>query len=265
MIRLLPEQLENLRQLQAVCRSLGAEIVMIGATALLCFVDDPHRETKDVDLAVALEMEQMPSVETGLTSRGWRRDSVQEQRWYGPRGGIVDLIPAGARLRAARQVTWPASQMTMSLVGFEHVFREAVERDLAPDLRMRVIPLPVLALLKMAAFLEGRQKDIYDIESLLARYEIDSERRFSDEVYEADLALTFDMAGAFLLGLDVGKLCTAEEAEIVERFLDEAGDEEHPSYAMLAQARGGLEGRDEELRRQVEALAAGFRRTRKRT
>jgi hypothetical protein len=46
-------QIADLSQLQAVAERHGAEIVIIGAAALLCFVD-LGRFTRDIDLVVAL-------------------------------------------------------------------------------------------------------------------------------------------------------------------------------------------------------------------
>jgi hypothetical protein len=37
-------------------------------------------------------------------------------------GNDPGLIPAGPKLREAKQITWPISQFKMSLVGFDHVF-----------------------------------------------------------------------------------------------------------------------------------------------
>jgi hypothetical protein len=86
--------------------------------------------------------------------------------------------------------------MTMSLAGFDHAFADSIERELAPDLRIRVVPLPVLALLKIFAFMDNphaHQKDIEDFVELLQRYEQEGDRRFSDEVV--------DLEGGALLSL----------------------------------------------------------------
>lgn len=50
------EQLEDLAQLQTVAEHFDAEVAIIGAAALHCFVD-LDRFTLDVDLAVALDLE----------------------------------------------------------------------------------------------------------------------------------------------------------------------------------------------------------------
>jgi hypothetical protein len=50
----------------------------------------------------------------------------------------------------------------------------------------------------------SRPKDLEDIGQLMEQYELEGERRFSDEIFEA--SCDFESGGAFLLGLVVGPL-----------------------------------------------------------
>ena len=91
----------------------------------------------------------------------------------------------------------------------------------APDVRFRVAPPPVIALLKIVAYTEDpnrRRKDLDDLKSLLCRYEAESDRIFGDDVFAAELD-DIEYANAFLLGLDVGAIVTGDDAEIVSGFL----------------------------------------------
>jgi len=77
--------------------------------------------------------------------------------------------------------------------------------------------------------------------------------------------LHFDEAGAFLLGLDLGQVCTKEEADLVEDFLTLIADFHSTTFASLTRSRrrfGEYTGEDRELERQVRAFIDGFRRTR---
>src|SRR5258708_20825464 len=150
-------------------------------------------------------------MEKRLQADGWDRNPTGEHRW-GSRGArLVDLLPAGRELRKAGHITWPQSQFTMSLTGFDHVFSEARQIEVAPRLSVKVIPAHVLMLLKIVAFMDDhyrRERDLSDIRSILALYQADGERIFSDEVLNAGLE-DVDLAGACLIGLDVRSLCTA--------------------------------------------------------
>jgi hypothetical protein len=74
---------------------------------------------------VALDLTEFAELERRLQADGWIRFADREHRWRSAEGMIMDLLPAGPKLRAAKHVTWPFSQFTMSLVGFEHVFTDA--------------------------------------------------------------------------------------------------------------------------------------------
>jgi predicted nucleotidyltransferase len=120
------------------------------------------------------------------------------------RGTITDLLPAGPKLREAKQITWPESQFTMSLLGCCACFTNTQPVEFAPDLRLKVISSTALMLLKIVAFMDDPQrrvKDLDDIRGLLTQYEADSERVFSDVVIDAGRA-DFGLVPAFLLGID---------------------------------------------------------------
>jgi predicted nucleotidyltransferase len=268
MIKLNPHQESDLRELTTVCQSMQVELVIIGATAYRLLIDDPYRITQDVDIAVAIDLDAFPDLMRRLNNRGWHQSEKQEHRWRGASGANIDLVPAGVRLRSEKQLIWPGSGITMSLVGFDHVFSESIAHELASGLLLKVIPLPVFALLKIAAFLEGREqrdKDLQDIGALFEKYETDGERRYGDEVYDSGLRLRYDEAGAFLLGLDLGRLCRDDEIVLVQAFLDLIADSESTAFTNLVRSRrrfAEYNKLDQELEMQVRAFIEGFHRAR---
>jgi hypothetical protein len=115
------EQLGDLAQLHGIAEQFAADVVIVGAAALRCFID-LGRFTRDVDLVVALDLADFASFSAELTTHGWTREPLREHRWRGPSGSFIDLMPAGPDLRAAKRIIWPDSQFEMSLLGFDHVF-----------------------------------------------------------------------------------------------------------------------------------------------
>jgi predicted nucleotidyltransferase len=217
------------------------------------------RHTGDIDFAVALDLNEFAELERRLQADGWIRFANREHRWRSAQGTIMDLLPAGPNLRQAKQVTWPVSQFTLSLVGFEHVFSSAQPVEFSPDLTLKVISSRALMLLKIVAFMDDPQrrvKDLDDIRRLLTQYEADSERLFSDVVIDAGLA-DFGLATAFLLGIDLKGLSTPEEAEIVNAFLA-AMDENNPAWMSFVRARGVGDHVEEDARAQLGAFRQGF-------
>lgn len=238
---LLPEQISALNELQAACETLGSDAVIIGAAAYRAWFGDPGRYTQDVDVAVAVDMEEFAILDEALNARGWRQDASREHRWHTPANARVDILPVGRKPRSAGRIEWPRSGMVMELVGFEHVFDQAVTRETSPGTSFRVIPVPVLALLKIASFLDSpydRQKVAQDILAIFERYELEGDRRFSAEI--CDAGVSYECAGAFLLGQDLARLCKGSEAELVEKFICSLQNGTTAEAMAFARATGGL-------------------------
>ena len=215
-------QLQDLKDLQQAARSLGSEAVIIGAMAYRVYIDDVDRQTYDIDLAVALDLDEFRRLEDVLTMLGRRPQRTEEQRWITSRGNRLDLVPAGPALREKGKLVWPRSGFVMSLAGFDHVFRDSSSQDVGNGLIYKVIPPPVLVLLKIASYLDDpqrRRKDLFDLRGLMQRDERDSERIFSDVVFHADLP-DVEFAGALLLGLDLRAIATQRDFSLVNSFLD---------------------------------------------
>jgi hypothetical protein len=138
MPELTDNQIADLRVLQHRCAALGAELVIIGAIAYQIHFPAESRHTGDIDFAVALDLDEFAELERRLLADGWVRFANREHRWRSAQATILDLIPAGPKLREAKQITWPISQFKMSLVGFDHVFATAQPVQLAPDLTLKV-------------------------------------------------------------------------------------------------------------------------------
>jgi predicted nucleotidyltransferase len=255
-------QIADLRALEDHCQSLGADLVIIGAIAYQVHFPRQDRHTGDIDFAVALDLDEFAELERRLLADKWIRLANREHRWRSPRGTIIDLLPAGPKLRAAKHVIWPASQFRMSLIGFDHVFQTAQPIPFAPDLTLKVIPSTTLILLKIVAYMDDQQrraKDLEDIRGLLVEYEADSERIFSDVVLEANLQ-DVGLAPAFLIGLDLRALCNNEEVQIVHSFL-EAMTEDNPTWMTFVRARGVGDHVEDDAREQLRTFRRGFDRS----
>lgn len=113
MPELTDNQIADLRVLQNHCGALGAEFVVIGAIAYQVHFPAESRHTGDIDFAVALDLDEFAELERRLLADGWVRFANREHRWRSAQGTILDLIPAGPKLREAKQVTWPVSQFTL--------------------------------------------------------------------------------------------------------------------------------------------------------
>jgi predicted nucleotidyltransferase len=263
MNELLPEQIEALAELQQTAKDRAVEVVLIGAAACRAWVKDEYRMTEDIDLVVGVDLSELPRLTQPLLECGWRKDRRWEQRWISGGGARVDLIPVGGQARREKRLTWPLGETTMSLVGVEHVFRDAVERAMAPGLVVRVVPLVVLALLKIVSYLEEphvRRKDLSDLAGILDVYEEGGDRRFSHVVL--DEGVDYSEAGAYLLGCDLARLCADDdERAVVQRFVDRFSAGSDASFAADRPFGDAEAGRGQRFRLEMAAFGRGWSST----
>ena len=154
----------------------------------------------------------------------------------------------------------------MSLLGFDHVFADAVECTVASGVMASVVLLPVLVLLKVVAFLDmphQRETDLWDIAPVMAFYESEGERRFTEEVIAS--GVDYDSAGAYLLGMDLARLCTApDERSAVEQFLEQISDEDSATHNLFVRrGRPRFDEADRTVQRQITAIVSGFQKGRR--
>jgi predicted nucleotidyltransferase len=262
MIVLLPEQVDALHELRRVSLDLGTDIVVVGAIALRVWLPDIYRQTEDVDVAIALDLDALGAFTGLLAASGWRPDTRQEQRWHSVIGARVDILPIGLRARRERKVEWPRAETVMRLVGWDYAFMEAVDCNLAPGLPMRVPPLHVLALLKLGAYLDDpiqREKDLHDVLVILDKYAEDGDRRFSDAVM--DQSIDYDEAGAFLLAQDLRSLsATSDEESAIRLFIERVTQQDFlvPAHPIRARARSDEDSGESTCARHLAAFARGF-------
>lgn len=206
------DQLDDLRELAGIW---PASMVLIGAAALGFSHGLWWRSTSDLDLVLTIELAELAIP----LPAGWQRTRLP-QRIVGPRGTRFDLVPATPALRAARSVTWNDG-VVMNLTGVELAFAHAVTHELHGHL-LAIAPPPVIAILKMVAYLDRppeRQRDLKDLAHLLEEYVgPDDDRRFDEGL---GLDLDFELVPAYLLGKDVGRLVhdDAHLVATIERFL----------------------------------------------
>lgn len=86
-------QIADLRMLKQYCDQLHADLAIIGAIAYQVHFPNEPRHTADVDLAVALVLDDFAKLEDSFTAANWAR--VPEHRWRSDHETILDLIPAG--------------------------------------------------------------------------------------------------------------------------------------------------------------------------
>ena len=80
MIDLTEEQLADLKQLQELCDELNTQLIIIGAMAYRFHFPEIERYTTDIDLTVALDLDDFAELEVKIGKLGWERDKKKEHR-----------------------------------------------------------------------------------------------------------------------------------------------------------------------------------------
>jgi len=193
-------------------------IYILGALALALQGRLGGRETEDLDVTIAVDLEKMR--ETMSAAPRWRAVE-RPHRWVHDSGAIVDILPSAIDLIASGRIRWPDSGVEMSLQGFGMLHAESIplDPDWNPDIL--VASVPTVAVLKVFAYLDRpheREKDLRDLAYLFDNYVgVDEDRLYTGEAAEEGL---FDVeASTWLLGYDIGRCIPDREYEVFVAFL----------------------------------------------
>ena len=246
-----PAQRDALRSLSAIWPD--RRIYVVGAAALvLGHRLPPGRTTLDLDLALEVELAELrPALEA---TPHWSADPKLEHRWLHVGSAVVDLLPIGGSALEDGVLVWPETGARMSLEGFRLLSAHAVR---VVEFDVEAAAAPLIALLKMVAWLDRpqeRKKDLEDLGFLLDHY-LDplDERMFTGEA--ADLGFFDERANTYLLGLDMGRMVGGPGA--VDRFLRRVRED---TGAQVAMAQRWVSVDDEEaLLERLALLEQGYR------
>jgi predicted nucleotidyltransferase len=232
-------------------------LVLIGAAALGCQIEIQWRRTNDLDLTLVADPDEASAE---LRTLGWRQDPCMEQRWHGPEGVLVDVLAVGEDSLAAGKLVFSASDRVMNLAGFDLALSHVTQVQLEPGLLLDVATVPVIAVLKMAAWFDRpheRERDLEDLARILDEYlAADSPRRWEDDMIQS--GLEFDDQAAFALGKDIGRMAEAVHRGLVERFLEAVEDDDSQWHAQLARFFRGTDDPSARLHARLRAFRLGL-------
>lgn len=233
-----PKAVEALRILSRVLTEDGRRFVLIGATVPQIVLDfresatPGSRETRDLDAVAEVHgWDDFSRIRERLLEEGFHQGRVAHELWFNDEVRI-DLIPFGPRLVQEDKLVWPYGDSVMTACGLEEALECGRDEEITVGLTVPVVTIPGLVLLKIVSYLdrpEERARDLIDILYCFEQFEKSGEqsRRFDQAIgVEVDgRAITYEEAGAFLLGLEVATLAKPKSLEVVRRFLSIIPDE----------------------------------------
>jgi predicted nucleotidyltransferase len=217
------------------------------------------RLTADVDVVMIASG---ASVAESLSGAGWAPDRSMVHRWR-RQGALVDIIQVTDEdlLTGVIDVDGTA----LSLVGFDLAFSEGNVIRVTPATELLVPPLPVLALLKMIAWMDrphDRTKDLGDIAHIWENALNDDDRWAESSPWlDTGLELDYGDQGAFFVGWKLGQVAGPGHVHWAKRFLDQVRGDDSPAFAQFARA-SRYTGDDPEgkLRGRLSAFEVGLQR-----
>lgn len=268
-----PKAVDALRILSRVLSQEGRRFVLIGATVPQIVLDFRKslgsRETRDVDfVAEVASWEDFDRIRECLLQEGFREGRVAHELWLDE--VRIDLIPFGPSLIQNDMLSWPYGDSVMTACGFDEALECARDEEIAGDLKLPVVTIPGLVLTKVIAYMdrpEERARDLIDIFYCFEHYETapGQSRRFDHAgTGVEDRPLTYEEAGAFLLGIEVADLAKPKSLDIVRRFLDIIRDEfARPISQILTEEKRLVESdeRRSEIYRFFRVFDAGLNQT----
>ena len=274
-----PGVLRVIAAVQAGAQSQGVEPLLVGAAArdlLLVHVygQRVRRATKDVDFAVAVaSWEAFEQLQEHLVrEHGFVDDPSQKQRLTfkaegDGAGTTIDLVPFGEDLQVNQKaLLWPPEMdVYMTVSGFEEALGSAQLVELEEGLQVKVASLAGLTILKLFAWGDRRlrdNKDAVDLQTLMRSYGAAGNfdrMTDSDQALDRYIELGGDeeKTGAWLLGIDCGRLASAETTDGLRSLWGDENLREKLIDAMAFDDRGikGARERDEEL---LDLFLEGF-------
>jgi len=230
-------ELNCLRSLQQAAADLGIPFFAVGATARWLAFNLPndiplHRTTTDWDFGVRVaDWGIFNQLRQKLIAQAdpFRQGRREHELIHNASGIKIDLVPFGG-LENDGRIRWPNTEAEMNVFGFSEAFENAVQLDLAPDLKLSVATVPLLVALKFFAFADRKDdmdRDLSDLWHVVQNYILEGRE---SELYDEPLSLivdeTFDWeyARPLLLGYDVGRACQPATVQRLGPILQELTD-----------------------------------------
>jgi predicted nucleotidyltransferase len=230
------------RALASAASNEGIDFFVVGAIArdiltILAYDVRVKRATEDVDFGIRVKTwEDDTRLREGLIrTSAFRRDKKQRQRLIYQEDIQVDLVPFGAIEDEEGKILWPPEMdFEMNTLGFDEAYADGITVRVAADVELTVASLAGLTLMKLFAWKDRRhryKKDAQDLGFIMAVY-LDAgnqERVYGEGGDAIDLLdndeFDYDLAGARLLGRDVGRILTKRSRALLEEILEAQTDE----------------------------------------
>jgi predicted nucleotidyltransferase len=245
-----------LQKIAATAAELHIPFLLVGAMArdmLLEHVRDMSKErrTLDVDIGVLVgSWAEFSKFCEAMAANGFERNPAMAHRFRSDNDVIIDVIPFGGLTDAKGFIAWPPDDNpVMSVTGFDDALKHCLQLEIAEGRFVNVVSLPGLAVLKLLAWNDRRydsSKDAQDLALLLGLYGEYAKDRLFDSEQDLMERHGFDMelAGAELLGQDIGTMVSEITAPHLRGILCDRNEDETPNEQLVRDISRYIPGRE---------------------
>lgn len=246
-----PNLLTLIRTLDQVAMQLRIDYFVIGATARDILIEHVHglettRATRDVDFAVAVSSwEEFSRLKTRLVETGaFHAGEHLHRLTFGEGSGAypLDLVPFDGVERNG-EIAWPPKgDFVMNVAGYRDAHDSALDVEIEPGFTVKIVSLPAMAILKILAWNDRRDRDKHasDVLLILRHYHQAGQL---DRLYDAGNAdllerhgYDVELAGAALLGRDARRDVALEtRTQVTDMFATEEISEKFIGQMMRSQ------------------------------
>ena len=242
-----------------------------GALSLSSFDSGNDDPATDVDIALAVEdWVAFHKLRTAMFGSGKfiAKTPTLHKLVYVDLNVVIDLIPFGGVEDAKGNITWPPDNAeVMSLIGYREAHASAMTLLLPANQRVRMVSLPMLAVLKILAWIERHRieprKDSRDLDSILGNYlkAGNDDRLYAESAHLLESpTYDYDLAGAWICGQDAKNTLNTHSQRVpqilaaLNKMLDRETDPDGPlTYVGEIQS-----GNPDKTRKLLAAFTAGL-------
>lgn len=233
--------------LDQVAKQLKISYFVIGATARDILMEHVYeleaaRATRDVDFAVAVsswgEFERLKA--QLIATAGFFPGEHAHRLTFGEGIGAypLDLVPFDG-VEQGGEIAWPPKgEFVMNVSGYVEAFHSALDVEIAPGFKVKVVSLPAMAILKILAWNDRPEGDKHASDVLLILRNYHQAGQF-DRLYAECMDLLeahgydVELSGAALLGRDAQRDITQETRDqVIAVFANQKNFEKFNSHMM---------------------------------
>lgn len=155
------EEVEVLYKLNGYFESNSIDYILLGARAISLQLKkerNDFRYTEDIDFSIKIaRWDQFHQLKEDLAKMGFETNIRGLEHRFKYKNVLIDIIPFGEKIQKDGFLKLPRSENIINVTGFDKLFQYS-ETITLEEVTVKTIPLPLIVLTKVLAYLDREQK-----------------------------------------------------------------------------------------------------------